>query len=68
MTALLDVVAFKGMDPAELDRIETRCRALEPRDGARILRKAIRPTPSMPLLEAPGMFASAHSIEAARGL
>jgi CRP-like cAMP-binding protein len=36
MTALLDVVAFKGMDPAELDRIETRCRALEPRDGARI--------------------------------
>jgi CRP-like cAMP-binding protein len=36
MTALLDVVAFKGMDPAELDRIEARCRALEPRDGARI--------------------------------
>lgn len=36
MTALIDVVAFKGMDPATLDRIEARSRMVEPRDGARI--------------------------------
>jgi CRP-like cAMP-binding protein len=36
MTALLGVAPFKGIDPAELDRIEARSRALEPRDGARI--------------------------------
>ncbi len=36
MTALLDVAAFKGMDPAELDRIEAKSRTLEPRGGARI--------------------------------
>ena len=36
MTALLGVAAFKGMDPAELDRIEASSRVLEPRDGARI--------------------------------
>ena len=36
MTALLGVAAFKGMDPAELDRIEASSRVLELRDGARI--------------------------------
>lgn len=36
MTALLAVVAFKGMDPAELRRIEARSRLFEPRDGTRI--------------------------------
>jgi CRP/FNR family transcriptional regulator, cyclic AMP receptor protein len=36
MTALLSVTAFKGMDPAELGRIEARSRMLEPRDGTRI--------------------------------
>jgi CRP/FNR family cyclic AMP-dependent transcriptional regulator len=36
MTALLGVAPFKGMDPAELDRIEASSRVLEPRDGARI--------------------------------
>jgi CRP/FNR family cyclic AMP-dependent transcriptional regulator len=36
MTALLSVTAFKGMDPAELDRIEARSRMLEPRDGTQI--------------------------------
>jgi CRP-like cAMP-binding protein len=36
MTALLDIAPFKGMDAAELDRIEARSRMLEPRDGARI--------------------------------
>jgi CRP/FNR family transcriptional regulator, cyclic AMP receptor protein len=36
MTALLDVTAFKGMDPAELDRIEARSRMIEPRDGTQI--------------------------------
>jgi CRP-like cAMP-binding protein len=33
MTALLEVAPFKGLDPAELDRIEARSRVLEPRDG-----------------------------------
>ena len=37
MTALLGVAAFKGMDRAELDRIEARSRMVEPRDGTRIL-------------------------------
>jgi CRP-like cAMP-binding protein len=36
MTALLDVKAFKGMDSAELDRIEASSRVLVPRDGARL--------------------------------
>jgi CRP/FNR family transcriptional regulator, cyclic AMP receptor protein len=36
MTALLDVKAFKGMDSAELDRIEACSRVLVPRDGARL--------------------------------
>jgi CRP/FNR family transcriptional regulator, cyclic AMP receptor protein len=36
MTALLGVAAFKGMDRAELDRIEARSRMVEPRDGTRI--------------------------------
>ena len=36
MTALLEVVAFKGIDPAELDRIEAASRIVEPRDGAQI--------------------------------
>jgi CRP/FNR family transcriptional regulator, cyclic AMP receptor protein len=36
MTALLGVAAFKGMDPAELDRIEARSRIIEPRDGTQI--------------------------------
>jgi CRP-like cAMP-binding protein len=36
MTALLGVAPFKGMDPAELDRIEASSRVLAPRDGARI--------------------------------
>lgn len=36
MTALLGVAAFKGMNPAELDRIEAQSRMLEPRGGARI--------------------------------
>ena len=36
MTALLDVTAFKGMDPAVLDRIEASSRVLVPRDGARL--------------------------------
>jgi CRP/FNR family transcriptional regulator, cyclic AMP receptor protein len=36
MTALLDVAPFKGMDPAELDRIEAKCRMLEPRDGTSV--------------------------------
>jgi CRP/FNR family cyclic AMP-dependent transcriptional regulator len=36
MTALLGVTAFKGMDPAVLDRIEARSRMIEPRDGTQI--------------------------------
>ncbi len=36
MTALLDVKPFKGIDPAQLDRIEARSRMLEPRDGTRV--------------------------------
>jgi len=36
VTALLEVVAFKGIDPAELDRIEAASRIVEPRDGAQI--------------------------------
>jgi CRP/FNR family cyclic AMP-dependent transcriptional regulator len=36
MTTLIDVTAFKGMDPIELDRIEGRSRLIVPRDGARI--------------------------------
>jgi CRP/FNR family transcriptional regulator, cyclic AMP receptor protein len=36
MTALLDVKAFKGMDSAELDRIEASSRVLVPHDGARL--------------------------------
>jgi CRP/FNR family transcriptional regulator, cyclic AMP receptor protein len=36
MTALLGVAAFKGMDRAELDRIEARSRIIEPRDGTQI--------------------------------
>ena len=36
MTALLAVAVFKGVDPAELDRIEARSRMQEPRDGTRI--------------------------------
>jgi CRP/FNR family transcriptional regulator, cyclic AMP receptor protein len=37
MTALLEVMPFKGVDPAELDRIEANCRVVEPRDGTKIL-------------------------------
>ena len=40
MAALLGVTVFKGMDPAELDRIEARSRMFEPRDGARIFADA----------------------------
>jgi CRP/FNR family transcriptional regulator, cyclic AMP receptor protein len=36
MTALLAVVAFKDMDPAELRQIEARSRLFEPRDGTKI--------------------------------
>jgi CRP/FNR family cyclic AMP-dependent transcriptional regulator len=36
MTALLGVAAFKGMDRAELVRIEARSRMIEPRDGTQI--------------------------------
>ena len=36
MAALSGVTAFKGMDPADLDRIEARSRMIEPRDGTRI--------------------------------
>ncbi len=36
MTALLCVKPFKGLDPAELDRIEAASRIVEPRDGARV--------------------------------
>jgi CRP/FNR family cyclic AMP-dependent transcriptional regulator len=36
MTALLDVAAFKGMDAAELERIEAQSRMIEPRDGTQI--------------------------------
>jgi hypothetical protein len=36
MTALIDVTAFKRMDPIELDRIEGRSRLIMPREGARI--------------------------------
>jgi CRP/FNR family cyclic AMP-dependent transcriptional regulator len=36
MTALLDVAAFKGMEPAELDRIEARSQVIEFRDGRQI--------------------------------
>ena len=36
MAALVDVRAFKGVDPAELDRIEARSRIIEPRDGTQI--------------------------------
>ena len=36
MTALLEVAPFKGMDAAELDRIEARSRTIEPRDGTEI--------------------------------
>src|SRR5690348_4207200 len=36
MTASLDVKAFKGMDSAELDRIEVSSRVLVPHDGARL--------------------------------
>jgi hypothetical protein len=34
MTALLGVAPFKGIDPAELDRIEATSRTVEPRDGS----------------------------------
>jgi CRP/FNR family transcriptional regulator, cyclic AMP receptor protein len=36
MTALLGVRPFKGMDRAELDRIEAASRIVEPRDGAAV--------------------------------
>jgi CRP/FNR family cyclic AMP-dependent transcriptional regulator len=36
MTALIDVAAFKGIDPIEIDRIEGRSRLIMPRDGAQI--------------------------------
>ena len=36
MTALLNVMPFQGMDPAELDRIEAASRVVEPRDGTPI--------------------------------
>jgi CRP/FNR family cyclic AMP-dependent transcriptional regulator len=36
MTALLEIDAFKGIDRAELDRIEARSRMIEPRDGTQI--------------------------------
>jgi CRP/FNR family cyclic AMP-dependent transcriptional regulator len=36
MTALLGVAPFKGIDPAELDRIEATSRTVEPRDGSSI--------------------------------
>jgi CRP-like cAMP-binding protein len=37
MTALLEVMPFKGIDPAELERIEANSRVVEPRDGTKIL-------------------------------
>ena len=36
MAALSTITAFKGMDPALLDRIEARSRMIEPRDGTRL--------------------------------
>jgi CRP-like cAMP-binding protein len=36
MTALLEVDPFRGLDPAELDRIEASSRIVEPRDGTRL--------------------------------
>jgi CRP/FNR family cyclic AMP-dependent transcriptional regulator len=36
MAALSAITAFKGMDPALLDRIEARSRMIEPRDGTRL--------------------------------
>lgn len=36
MTVLIDVAAFKGIDRAQLDRIEARSRMIVPRDGAQI--------------------------------
>ena len=43
MTALLDVVPFKGMDAEVLDRIEARSRMLEPRDGSSIFAEGDAP-------------------------
>ena len=36
MAALSAITAFKGVDPALLDRIEARSRMIEPRDGTRL--------------------------------
>jgi CRP/FNR family cyclic AMP-dependent transcriptional regulator len=36
MTALLIVAPFKGVDPAELDRLEATGRIVEPRDGSKV--------------------------------
>jgi len=36
MAALSGIKAFRGIDPVELDRIESRSRTIEPRDGTRV--------------------------------
>jgi CRP/FNR family transcriptional regulator, cyclic AMP receptor protein len=43
MTALRDVAAFKGIDTAQLDRIEARSRMIEPRDGVQIFAQGDAP-------------------------
>lgn len=36
MGVLTGVAAFKGIDPADLARVEAKCRVVEPRDGVPI--------------------------------
>jgi len=43
MTALLDAAAFKGMDVADLDRIERQSRMIESRDGMQIFAEGDAP-------------------------
>ena len=66
MTALLGVTPFKGIDPAELDRIEATSRSVEPRDGSSIFAEGDVADAVYAISAAPATSASAHSTATAR--
>ena len=64
--SLASVKVFKGMTSAELSQLERGSLILEPRDGAAVCARVIRPTPSTPSPPATDMSASAPSTATAR--
>jgi len=66
MTVLLIVDAVKGVDPRELDRIETASRIVEPRDGSQIFAEVTNRTRFAPSLAELAEFASASWTTTAR--